>query len=69
MFVINTFIALVGVVYEHFLKESNDLFWKNTPNPNKVGPLEVSLSRALAHAWASPKLGPWIGPNLGPIQP
>ena len=28
-FVINTFIDLEGVVYEHFVKESYDLCWKN----------------------------------------
>ena len=28
-FVINTFVDLVDVVYEHFLKESYDLCWKN----------------------------------------
>ena len=26
---INTFVDLVGMVYEHFLKESYDLSWKN----------------------------------------
>ena len=28
-FVINTFVDLVGVVYEQFIKESYDLCWKN----------------------------------------
>ena len=28
-FVINTFVELVGVVYEHFLKEIYNICWKN----------------------------------------
>ena len=28
-FVINTFIDLVGVIYEHFLKKGYDLCWNN----------------------------------------
>ena len=37
-FVINTFVDLVGMVYEHFLKESYDLCWKNK-DQEEVGDL------------------------------
>ena len=35
-FVINTFIDLVEIVYEHFLKKIYDLCWKNK-NQEEVG--------------------------------